>query len=700
MHETFVYDDLDRSTAYTDTRGSTWRHSYDVFNNLAKKVHPATGWQQTTRYNSHGELIAQSIFDGVNTDIETRYIRLADGRPVALERTGQGATLTTFDNQGQPVFSRDSEGNMHVKTWHAPSRISTQATLRIAPDGDYLTVGSVTQHDLNFQPLESATFGHGTLRRQQSWERDSLGRTRRHINADGISNYVDAYALTGWPLIQARETDAGEDRTFFAYNRRGQSISTIDPTNQKTQNRYNLFGDLESTWKPHFDGPSDSFSYDHLGRLDTRTRAHRADRPTESIRYEYDHRGDPVRERWLKPGPPLTGDPILIERTFDALGRLTASVDHNLGLVVLDIGLDADELRVDREFTCDLVGRPRSESIAYGGQWLDLYSEYRVHPTRGTWQHMVHYPHMLNTSVTHDFDTHDFDNQGRLSRIHGYVDVEPIDVDLHWQGDLYAGRTQHWRTGADPLRELAAFDDLGQRTLWAYTAVDVASTPQNAPWADTYCGGTWTEDCNRPLFHQDVVRDTLGRVASLAWQFGHPAALGTDAADGITTAHKEHWRGYTYDKRSALKAVWSHEAAEGYGLDDTDLRALPHRIDEQAVESVGQAYLSAGSRIYDYVREDKIGSLRAIRNRHDTSDVPWQTTPRNLGHQLDEVLVDHATYAVAHDYSGAITSGPELDFAYDPYGRLIAAFDYTGALVEAYAHSADARLASPTRATR
>jgi hypothetical protein len=356
--------------------------------------------------------------------------------------------------------------------------------------------------------------------------------TRMRATPERSASVRIAYTLPGWPLVKSRETDTGLDRSFFAYNRRGQRTLVKDPTAQGTWHEYNLFGELESVFKPHHEGPTDTFFYDHLGRLEIRTRAHRVDRPVESILYEYDAQtGDPIRERWLKPGPPLTGDPVLIERTFDDLGRLVQSTDYNLGLVAL--GFDAAYIAVDREFAYDLAGRRTLEAVGIAGQWLDVWTSFDLNPATGGWRRTTHYPQALASMVTHDFD-----GLGRLARVQGYTDSHDFDTHLHWRGDLYSGRTQHFSAAADPFRELAAFDDLGQRNAWTYTAVDTDTSgfPFDMAWGERYCGGKWTHECSRPLYHQSAVRDVMGRVASLSWHFGHPADHG---GTGITTPRKD-----------------------------------------------------------------------------------------------------------------------------------------------------------------
>nr|MBA2664358.1 hypothetical protein [Lujinxingiaceae bacterium] len=56
--------------------------------------------------------------------------------------------------------------------------------------------------------------------------------------------------------------------------------------------------------------------------------------------------------------------------------------------------------------------------------------------------------------------------------------------------------------------------------------------------------------------------------------------------------------------------------------------------------------------------------------------------------------VDNATFSVVHDHSASITSALDYDFVYDPYGRLVAAFDALGQPLEAFAYAADGRLAA------
>ncbi|MFU8804801.1 MAG: RHS repeat domain-containing protein, partial [Bradymonadaceae bacterium] len=216
LFETFDYDVFDRLVEHTDTRRKVWTSSYDVLDNLVRRLHVGTGWNETRTYNGHGELLTQRLREPGAGETTTEYIRLDGGQLVAINTTGVAPVLTALDIRGNPVFSLDGEGNMQVTTWHGRSRTGTRATLRKDPDGGFLTTAAVTRHDLNHLPVETQIFGDGRLRRLETWERDTLGRVREHKNPEGVTMAYDAYTLTGWPLAESRETDHGFEETSFA----------------------------------------------------------------------------------------------------------------------------------------------------------------------------------------------------------------------------------------------------------------------------------------------------------------------------------------------------------------------------------------------------------------------------------------------------------------------------------------------------
>ncbi|MBA2661146.1 MAG: hypothetical protein H0U74_02535, partial [Bradymonadaceae bacterium] len=217
------------------------------------------------------------------------------------------------------------------------------------------------------------------------------------------------------------------------------------------------------------------------------------------------------------------------------------------------------------------------------------------------------------------------DRAGRLARVTGQMDNHPVAVDLHWLGGQNAGCDQVWtaQAGVDPLREFADFDALGQRSSWSYQA-------------------------NEPLYQSDVVRDVVGRIENLSWHFGALAYVN----------RPDHRRAYAYDKRGALVAVTEHDPG----------RAVP--------------------RTWDWAREAAVGGLISIEDRANPEHTLWRTNRNALsgpdgqararGHRRDEVHVDNATFSVVHDHSASITSALDYDFVYDPYGRLVAAFDALG----------------------
>jgi len=95
-----------------------------------------------------------------------------------------------------------------------------------------------------------------------------------------------------------------------------------------------------------------------------------------------------------------------------------------------------------------------------------------------------------------------------------------------------------------------------------------------------------------------------------------------------------------------------------------------------------------GATLGERVRETNVGGPLEIIE--DGVSV-WQATKngspgRDTGHRLKGVMVDGATYTVAHDVRGRITTALNLDLTYDNNNRLAVAD--TGVIQEYYLYDA------------
>jgi RHS repeat-associated protein len=697
-----------------DRRDKSWLFQYDAAGNRTKVRHPESGRTWRTGYNGHHEVVFERVEDGVDV-VSTEFLRGSDGRLVGVREDGRGTRWVTFDNSGDPVWMRDGEGNETLLTREPVDdgasaeneRRSTEANIRLGA-AEVLTTTTVTEYDERFLPVARTDYGHGaSLARDHFWDRDAAGFVDRYVNPEQVETVYEARNLRGWPLTTAQERDGGWDRSHHTYDARGELVRVADPTGQATTYEFTPFGELASVTKPHYSQPVETYQYDHLGRRTLMSRANNDERGVELIAYEYDSdTGDPVREVWLNAPKSIefSAGNLLIERTFDSLGRLTQATNYNPGLALFGPNVVPSEFIVHREFDYDVLDRVHRESTSVGSSGsYDTESSYWLGggAAPNAWNRVVAYPDPPGSSGQQTVLAEYYDRNGRLDRVWGSVDQHTTDVSNEWLGELYAGREQFWAANASPIAEQAEYDDLGRRLAWEYTAVDLddANHPVDGLWGQEYCGGSWDPECSRPLLRMDAVRDVMGRIGSLHWSFGHPRFEQQGSRIPAST-HLEHWRGYTYDKRGALIGKWKHQAQVHEGIDDTPLWSQNNSLVASTIDSFG---MQQGAEAWDYLREAKVGGLIAIENRV-TSDSTWSASlqgstgsagpVRADGHQLDEVRVDQTSYRLEHDYAGGVVSALGFDFEYDPYGRLMAVLDASGDLVEAFAHDHEGRMAA------
>ena len=117
-----------------------------------------------------------------------------------------------------------------------------------------------------------------------------------------------------------------------------------------------------------------------------------------------------------------------------------------------------------------------------------------------------------------------YDEAGRLESKERLVPGgDAVATSFDWFGELYLGRTQDQPGHPSPFREQRIVDPFGRTLTWRYTAIDVDQNgnPLDGAEGINYCGLGWdSSQCARPLLHIDLLRDVMGRVASLKTRFG------------------------------------------------------------------------------------------------------------------------------------------------------------------------------------
>ncbi len=692
----YGYGPFGKLVSHTDQRDQLWLYDYDLWGNRSITTQSDANYVVRTFHNMHGELTEKIVEDSQSASsgytYATNYFRADDGRLIGSHRLGEDARWMAFDAAGNVVWTKDGAGNMTVNTFDPEGRVRTSSNIRKTPDGNYLTTSAVTDLDVDMLPVHRTTYGHDSaLSREETWKRNAAGYVDSYINPQEIERSFPQRNLAGWALETSQQTKVGTDTTLRAFDARGHVIDVVDPSGRATQYTFTDFGEPQST-DAGLGSPYLVYrEYDDLGRVHRLARASSTARGQDIIRFEYDpDTGDPTGEIWEN--APNDPDAPLVERHFDALGRLTSATNYNPALVDLDPRLDPDEVVVRTYFDYDTLGRTTAEGIQVGTQpEHDTLSYYKL-DSQYRWMRAMVQPHAPDDTIVEEH----VDGAGRLSWMDGTLSGEyPVDAHFDWTGNVEADRSTSWNHG-DPIRRQVVLDDFARPRQWEYTALDLDSSgqPLDPSWADEYCGGTWSgQNCSDPLLHIDAVRDVMGQIISLGWRFGHPAL---DSSGQVMPAseHKEWWRGYTYDFRGALDGAWEDDAPSGYGVDYTTMWPDYNTKAFHVADSVGQGNDAVG---WAYKREDKVGGLLSVDCMGGSCPTPtkWAAPQgRGAAHTLSEVQVDNTTFALRHDYAGNVVDGLDYHFVYGPYGRLVATYDSQGALLEAFAYDEGGRLAA------
>jgi RHS repeat-associated protein len=180
-----------------------------------------------------------------------------------------------------------------------------------------------------------------------------------------------------------------------------------------------------------------------------------------------------------------------------------------------------------------------------------------------------------------------------------------------------------------------ALDGLGRRVRWDFVAE------------------------SGPAYKAEVVRDVVGRVASLTFGFAPSATA--------------HWRGYGYDPATRLSDAWSWDGP----APAPDVSALLHH-EVGAGQVAAFANDLAGVLHAPFDRAPQDGDLLSIGDAYEV------TSARGPGHRLTALEVDGVAVTVDHDATGRVVeANPGYAFEYDPDERLMAVRDVgTGDIVE------------------
>ncbi|MFE4632726.1 LamG-like jellyroll fold domain-containing protein [Streptomyces sp. NPDC056773] len=522
-----AYDQLGRPTSETDPLGRATHFTYDQLGNLATKTDPALGAEGTTL-----QAPGTTTFNGAATSLSgggvSTYTWTPTGLPLsATDQTG-ARTQATYDELGRKMtattverkptlknlvsrYAWDDAGNLRLirtpgqglsRATHnaAGETVTTTDPLggiaKFAYDGlgratettDATGRRTTTAYDVLGNPTTVTDFGTGTTAlRTVSSEYDADGNVTASTTATGARRTY-TYDALGRMTKQVEPIAANDFITMtFGYDAAGNRTRLSDGRSKATYYTFTPWGLPESTIEP-----STSQHTTLTSRTWTTT---------------YDAAGQPVSE--------LLPAGVKRERTYDALGRLTA-----------ETGSGTAAATRPRTLSYDLAGRMTgsgTDGILSGNTYA--YND------RGQ---------LLNADGPSGKSAYTHDADGNMTARTDAAGTTAFTYDL-------GGRLT---TTTDPLT--------GTQVQTAY---DAAGRPTQDQYARPGTDGTYTTTANRTYTYDGLGRLTQDAVARTTGTAVQGQSYDYDLADQLVKKTTTGTAGaatntYTYDLANRMTS-WS-----------------------------------------------------------------------------------------------------------------------------------------------
>jgi len=280
-----IYDDKHRPTNHVDEAGHVWVRAYDSTGRLTS-ITPPIGELTTLTYNAHGDLQTLDAPDGGTF----RYD--AHGNLIEFENKQGHITNAAFDEEGYSVGQSDRQGNW---TYCKRDLLGRVTRIILADESE-----RSLEYDGYGQTVRLVDFDQSVT----SWNYDIAGELL-HITRPGGAT-VSFEKSTEAGRILAVTNEKGETYRF-EYNANGDVLNREDFSGSHVAYEYDEMGAMVASFDE--DHIRTGFERDALGRI---TKTIYAD-GTE-VTYGYDSRGFLTQ---------ANNGNSLVEREFDALGRLT-----------------------------------------------------------------------------------------------------------------------------------------------------------------------------------------------------------------------------------------------------------------------------------------------------------------------------------------------------------------------------------------
>ncbi|HEY0922273.1 RHS repeat-associated core domain-containing protein [Rheinheimera pacifica] len=359
----FEYDDSQRLTTSTDSRGQRWQYFHNDRNQLIKKVAP-DGATWLYSWNSLGKKSAETAPDGGIT----RYYFNEQGQLITVEQPDGAISHFQYNELGQRCGYTDAEGRSWLRDYTAGGLLKAETR----PDG------SISRYQYN-QDGQLVQLQHADGRLEQYLWNDE-GQLLARKRADALTRYsydklgrlngmVDAAAL----VSEYQRNDAGKIISVrqypeqqpelaiteqFSYDAAGRLISKRNAATEQTQWLYEGLSQPAQQVLP--DGSNLQYEYDKERNLTAIMRS-------DGARYQLDYDG---QERPVK----LQGfDGRVQQYQYDISGNVSALQDgskrqlrvkrDSRGRIIEQTALYGQQLS-SNHFHYDKLGRPLRASNA------------------------------------------------------------------------------------------------------------------------------------------------------------------------------------------------------------------------------------------------------------------------------------------------------------------------------------------------
>ena len=249
---TYSYDNNDNLTQITDPLNHITVNAYDALNRLVQVTDPGNGVAKYS-YNALDQLT--QVTDP--RSLATVYTPNALGDNSKISSPDSGDTLSTFDNAGNVLTSKDARGQTTTYQYDALNRL-TKTTRN---DGTVITF-AYDQGSNGIGRLSTMTDPSGTI----AWQYDAMGRVTKKTQTNGSTSLITQYSYDSAGRLITQTYPSGKVLTFTWTN--GQ-ITALSLNNAPLVSNliYQPFGDPKS-WN-FGNGQAITRTFDQDGRLTT-----------------------------------------------------------------------------------------------------------------------------------------------------------------------------------------------------------------------------------------------------------------------------------------------------------------------------------------------------------------------------------------------------------------------------------------------